>query len=572
MTTATDPKTGQRYELVGGRWQPISRREEAPASANVKPEPLLEGGRLARAGQALLVGAGDTINTGRMNVQDLWASITGDQAMQQSIAEERADAQMVRERLREEAPIASTVGGMVPSLIAAPLGGASILGQIGAGAGLSAITSQSGELGFDAAIGAALGAGGMGAQNIVQRVVSGRAAAREARTAARAAASELTQGEREVIDGARRAGMVVLPGQAAGNKFMRQMEASMASHPMTSGVFAEVEQANKAQLNRLAARAMGVDGADSVSAEVRAVAEQQLSQRFEQVGRAIGPVDTAPLQKALRELGKEESTALLPRTELDNIMARFERGQGARSMAVAGEPVDQVSGVALMRERSRIARQMRDAYARNDSSAGELYGNVLNAMDEAVERAAIRTARGDPSAGEALLRQYSSAREQWNVLRAMDRGGASIDGNVMPGQAARLIRSGDKGGFWGLADDAGQTIQKRGTGIVGQNPTGDFYDALRFAGSQIGRPVVGDSGTATRLSLTQAMQGGMVAVGITGARRFAESRLARAYAGMSPQAAMTAAAVAQGMRNPGQAPRVVDALRVGGLGALGGAL
>ena len=78
-------------------------------------------------------------------------------------------------------------------------------------------------------------------------------------------------------------------------------------------------------------------------------------------------------------------------------MARFERGTGARAAAVAGEGADQVSGQALMRERSRIAKQMRDAYARNDSSAGDLYGSVLDAMDEAAKSAAIRSAKGDPT-------------------------------------------------------------------------------------------------------------------------------------------------------------------------------
>ncbi len=573
MTTATDPKTGQQYELIGGRWAPVTRRTDAaqptpgkaPARSEYAPDEL-------NPLMAALVGAGDTFNTVGINARDMWARVRGDEAGQLRAEDERDEAAKLRNQLHETNPVMATIGGMLPALIAAPLGGASVLGQLGTSAAISGATSTSGDMLRDSVMGGAFGAAGMGGQQVVQRVWAGQAARRAAISKG---VSELTQGELEIIEGARRSGMAVLPGQASGNKFMRQMEASAASNPLMSGVFGEVEQANKEQLNRLAARAMGIGDANSVSAEVRALAEHNIGQRFEQVGRAIGPVDTAPLQKTLRELAKDESTALLPRTELDSIVARFDRGQASRGVAVAGEGTDQVSGVSLMRERSRIARQMRDAYARNDSSAGELYGNVLDAMDDAVAKAAVRTAKGDPTAGADLLGQYSSAREQWNVLRAMDRGGVSIDGNVLPGQAARLINSGDKTGFMGRANDAGQSLQKRGTGILGQNPTGDLYDALRFAHSQIGRPVVGDSGTATRMSLQNMMQGGLAGAAVMSAKKFGQSRLARGYANMSPEAAAMAGAIMQSMQNPGARGAtggMVDILRTGGAGAFGGGL
>ena len=339
---------------------------------------------------------------------------------------------------------------------------------------------------------------------------------------------------------------------------MRQFEAGLASNPMTGKVFQDIEQANNQQLNTLAARAMGVEGADNVGAVVRAQAEHRLSQRFEQIGRDIGPVDTAPLRRTLGELAKEESTSLLPRTELDNIMARFERGEGARGVAVGGEAADQVSGQALMRERSRIAKQMRDAYARNDSSAGDLYGNVLEAMDEAARKAAIRSAKGDPSAGEALARSYDSAREQWSVLRAMDRGGEP-DGNVMPGQADRIMKQSDQTRYWGRANDIGETTRVGGTGRIGDRPLGDFYDALRFKASQIGKPIVGDSGTATRSAISNWLNSGgtlPTAGKLVGSavRRLTASPLAQAYAGMSPQAAQTMMATYAAMKNPGASP------------------
>src|SRR5262252_693376 len=128
MTTATDPKTGQRYELQGGRWVPITSRQEAPTSTEAL-EPLSSGPI-----ESALVGAGDVINTGIRNVRDLWARARGDEAGQAAIAAERQEADQIRARLHQEAPVAATVGSMLPTLATAPLGGASVLGQLASGA------------------------------------------------------------------------------------------------------------------------------------------------------------------------------------------------------------------------------------------------------------------------------------------------------------------------------------------------------------------------------------------------------------------------------------------------------
>jgi len=432
---------------------------------------------------------------------------------------------------------------------AAATGGRMLAEQLGANAITSGLQSQGGDVLRDAGIGLALGAGGMLASNIGARVWAGKRALEQARNVGAPMAGQLSAAEQDLIAGAKRAGLAITPGQAAGSPQMRQLEASLSSNPVTSRVFQEMEQHNVQQLDTLAARAMGVSDAVDVGMATRATAEAQLAKKFEDVGKAIGPVDTAGLQKSLRELAKEESTALLPRTELDSLMARFDRGAANRGVADASAGADQVSGVALMRERSRIARQMRDAFARNDSSAGELYGNVLEAIDEAAKKAAIRSARGDPSAGEALARAYDTARSEWAVLRAMDRGGATIDGHVLPGQAARLMKSSDKTGFWGRADDAGNTLARKGGAQLGHDPIGDFYDALRWRASQLGRPIVGDSGTATRMYSGQMLQGAsaMQLAGMA-AKRLTLDPVVRGYSSMSPEAAQAMFAVTQAVK------------------------
>ena len=150
----------------------------------------------------------------------------------------------------------------------------------------------------------------------------------------------------------------------------------------------------------------------------------------------------------------------------------------------------------------------------------------------------------------------------------MDRGGASIDGNVMPGQAARLMRSSDKRGFQGRANDVGDTTQVGGSGRIGDRPLGDFYDALRFKASQIGKPIVGDSGTATRSAISNWLNSGStlptVAVGMGNmVRRLTASPLAQAYTQMSPQAAQTMMATYAAMKNPGFSPGLTAAGQAG---------
>lgn len=561
MSTATDPKTGQRYELIGGRWVPMS-----PAASPAETQPRPAKGAPSEyaqeplgAIQAGLVGAGDTFNTIGINAREMWASLTGDREGQIEAARDRVGASRVRAQLHETNPIAATVGSMLPGLIAAPLGGAGIAGQLGMGAAISGATSQSGDMLRDAALGGALGAAGMGGQQVVQRVW----AARQALKAQRGALSGglLTDGEKEVIEGARRAGIAVTPGQASGSRAMRDFEAQVARVPGAGVVFAELEQANKQQLAALAARAMGVE-ANSVSAEARAYAENQLGQKFQEIAEKIGTVNTAPLRKKIEELAADELTQGFPTSAAAKMRSLYEKGAKGRESAAAGSG-EQMTGQMLMNMRSVASSEMRHAFGEGRHLEGQIFNEALDSIDDVIHKSAL--ARG----GTDLADTYRQTREQWNVLRAMNRGGAAPDGSVNAAAAMRLLRGGDESGAWGRAAKDGSTLQTRGSGILGQNPTGDLYDALRFMNSPIGRP----SMPMTGASMAMAMQlGGMPGLAAGAARRLAAAPMARWYAGLSPEAAAVAAGAVAAMNKPGPAPAMVDILRTGGAGAFGGSL
>lgn len=548
---------GDEFELKAGVWVPVAVAQApqgAPGGgAGAQTEaPKLTTGPI----NAAMIGAGDVFNTVGLNARELWNKASGDIEGLAQVQEDRAEAAQRRAALQAEAPIASRVGGALPALATLPLGmgagaGAGLtravlgtggqLGRIAESVGLGALTggatdAEGDVLGGGAAGGALGGAGAMAGQ-MAARVIAGRQAAKAAREAGGMGPGQLTGGEQDILAAAQRAGMAVTPGQAVGSKQMRQLEAGMASNPWTARPFVEIDDANKLRLNTLAAKAIGQE-ADNVGPAVRGEAAEAIGAQFREVGRKMGPVDVKPLKAALQNIEAEESTAVLPLLEVKSLLRRFGEGEAGRVAAAGGEDASTVTGAALMRERSRISKQMRDAFAANNSDKGELYGRVLDAIDDTA-RSALVNNLGKRGADEAAA-LYDTARDQWNVLRALDRGGASMDGNVLAGQAARLVGQGDKTRFLrgGL----------KGTGTPGEAPLGDFYDALRFSSSQLGRPIVGDSGTATRSAVTSILQGGSLTGTVAGgARNLLLSPVFRAYARSDPQAARMAAAVASGM-------------------------
>src|SRR5262245_34427180 len=139
-----DPKSGREYELQGNRWVPVST-EQAP-----EPAPKLTSGAI----DAALISAGDVFTNVGRNARDVYAMLRGDEAERSKIQGEREEADVLRGMLHEEAPIAATVGGMAPGLLASMLtGGAAAPSTLGSqvlraaatNAGMGALQRSSGD-------------------------------------------------------------------------------------------------------------------------------------------------------------------------------------------------------------------------------------------------------------------------------------------------------------------------------------------------------------------------------------------------------------------------------------------
>ena len=176
----------------------------------------------------------------------------------------------------------------------------------------------------------------------------------------------------------------------------------------------------------------------------------------------------------VKDLAAKEATAGLPRTEIHKIVNRLEGGQEARRAAVGMDEGRFITGDSMMDMRSVMSADMRDAFKGGNSQLGKLYGEVLEKYDEAIEKAVTQMARKSGGNADETIAMYSQARDRWNVWRALDRGGATTDGHVMVHAAANNIKNGDKSGYLGRVGSDGETMFRKGSGNIGQNPTGDL--------------------------------------------------------------------------------------------------
>jgi hypothetical protein len=490
-----DPATGTVYEFKGGQWQIVQEAAPAAQAGAGEAAPLLEGSWLGRQGQAALVGAGDVFSTVGRNVRDVYAGLRGDVDAQAAIAGERMEADDIRARLRAEAPAGALVGAALPSLAAAPLAGASVLGNVALGAATGALGSESGQFGIDAATGGALSLGTQLAARTVSRVSQARQAiaAQRAQAAQQAAqAGELTTGG---IDGvvqrlqqtAPEFVEQLTPAQRAINPAARRIEETFGNNPFLSGPMMRIEAQQAGALNRAVGKALGAgDDVGVLTPELVGQVHDQIGRRFAAVADVIGEVpETAGkgLVQRMRVIADDEAVSLTGGA-FEGIAAKAEK-------AIERGPL---TGAQLMNWRSQLVDRIKDLSgpgASPDSALRNSLWEAVESIDDAIGKAA-------PSGDVKVA--YKVAREQWKLLRSAEQA-LTNDGNVSAVKFANALKKADPVGY-----------------ARGQNQS-SLYDMTRFLASSIGAPVVGrGSPTATRMAVNEAISNPSLlgAVGIAG--------------------------------------------------------
>lgn len=261
-------------------------------------------------------------------------------------------------------------------------------------------------------------------------------------------------------------GFQLTPGQASGSTALRQLEAKLEAQPMTSGRFNAIKANNQTVLNRAAARSIG-ETSDTLDSSVLEQARDRISNVYKMVAdKTPRPIEADPFIGKLSGI-ENDFEGLLPGSVLDNPLVK------------------------------RLY-----SYASNGQATGEQLQDIASKLGKAANNQ-MTTASGDRQLGMALFKVkdmaddllasgldgktaqlFDNARGQYRNLMLLTQRQGVINpstGNIQGNSLASLLQQKDKAGY-----------------LFGKNDS-DLYNAARFA--QAFKPIIGDSGTATRMPL-----------------------------------------------------------------------
>lgn len=260
-------------------------------------------------------------------------------------------------------------------------------------------------------------------------------------------------------------GMKMLPGQSSGSPALQQFEAKLESNPWTSGPVNAIKANNQSVLNTAAAQSIG-ENANVVDSTVLQRAADRLGETFDKVGdpSRITVVDPAKTSAAIDAVD-QEAEGLINGSIRDNpLVSRLQNL--ADSGGINGQQLRQLSsklGKAAYKQMSG---------PNGDRDMGQALYGVKDHVDDLIQSGL--------SGEEAST--YAAARSQYRALMQLtSRVGITnpSTGNISGLSLASKLQQSDRGGY-----------------LYGGNQS-DVYNAARF--SQAFRPIVGNSGTATRM-------------------------------------------------------------------------
>ena len=273
----------------------------------------------------------------------------------------------------------------------------------------------------------------------------------------------LTPAQQRAADQGTAMGMRLTPGQETGSTALQQFEAHLRSIPATSGPFNRLAAGNQNVLDQSWANRIGESGIpDSVTLSQAA---DRTGLIFENARNPNSIVMQSPdVTKNVLDQIDTDFEGLIPGSIRSNpLVARFESmtGQGA----INGEQLGQLS--------SQLGR------AANNQMTGmggdrEL-GQALYAVKDHADDLLQSTLSGEDAAA------YAAARQQYRGLMQLTARTTNVNpstGHVGGTSMANYLQMKDRPGF-----------------LYGNNQS-PAYNATRFA--QAFKPIVGDSGTATR--------------------------------------------------------------------------
>ena len=273
----------------------------------------------------------------------------------------------------------------------------------------------------------------------------------------------LTAAQQAILGRGKEMGFRTTPGQETGSRSLQQMEARMESSPFTSGPFNAIKDANQKILNRSTAQAIGVNS-DELSNPVLAQAQRQISNVYKQVASPeVKKLDGNTIQTGI-ELVDNAFEGLTTQPFKSNIFVKQ-----LQDLAAKGE----ASGNQLQTLSSKIGKRAKNEMttAMGDRELGSALFQLKEMVDDALAQGLSKEQQAAFQSARTNYRNLMTIRSNQGVVNPST-------GNVSGLNLASALTRKDPQGF-----------------VFGSNQT-PMYEAARFA--QAFKPIVGDSGTATR--------------------------------------------------------------------------
>lgn len=456
---------GKRYEITAPEGateqQALAHFQSQFKAAPV--DPYKETAQKQSIGQNLLAGIGGGM-TGLLYLGPK-------QMLGKATPEEIAQHKQAMEGLRSTR--AGLIGDIIGNITAAlPLslipGVNTYLGATASGAAIGALkpTSEGESRAENMALGAVGGAAGKYVGDKIIGALRGQGNAANQLALGRVEQTAgLSPREQTILNKAQQMGFQATPGQAAGSKSLQKFEAALESNPFTSGAFEDIKRHNAGVLNKIAAGSIG-EKADDLSAPVLEAAKTRLSGVYRMVA------DSKP---------REINTPFVL-SKLDRINKDLE-GVLPANMSFMDNPLVKTftelaqSGVATGKQLQQLSSKLGNVSYKNmvTPSGDRDMGIALAKLKDVVDEHLRKGLTGD------TLKRFNAARNEYRNLMMLTSGSGVVNsssGDVMKNGLVRTLASKDKAGY-----------------VFNRNQS-DLYNAARFA--EAFKPVVGDSGTATR--------------------------------------------------------------------------
>lgn len=278
----------------------------------------------------------------------------------------------------------------------------------------------------------------------------------------------LSKGQKAAEKAGKKLGFKTTPGQSSGSRALQQMEAKLESQPMTSGPFNKIKDHNQKTLNTVAAKAIG-EKSDDLSAPVLEQAKDRISGMYKLVA------DETP-----RKIDPDAFLNVLDAIDDDGILAQSIMDDRLVSRLFRLAEKGEATGNQLQNLTSKIGNKAASQMTSQsgDRALGIALFKVKNHVDDLLAE----------GLDDATATAFREARNQYRNLMLMTKRQGVINpssGDIHGNALAGLLQQKDRPGF-----------------LFNKNQS-DLYNAARFA--QAFRPIVGDSGTATRSALPGVM-------------------------------------------------------------------